>query len=126
VPAFVFCATDRLASRWHVAAMLAGECLTGFFAVWTVHHGCGAHEPGRTQRGEWLNRLSYSMFFHAEHHLFPAVPTGHLDVLARRLDAVTAEVSRRQVLRFGVEQEETGGTEWENQDNIQNREAQAI
>lgn len=84
--------------KWHVGAMLTGECLTGFFAVWTVHHGCAAHEPGRTQRGAWLNRISYSMFFHAEHHLFPAVPTGHLPELARRLDRVAPDVSRKQVL----------------------------
>lgn len=85
--------------QWHVAAMLAGECLTGFFAVWTVHHGCEANEPGRTQRGRWLNRLSYSMFFHAEHHLFPAVPTAHLGELARRLDATGW--SERSVVPFG-------------------------
>jgi fatty acid desaturase len=90
-----------IALRWHVAAMLAGECFTGFFAVWTVHHGCNSHEPGRTQRGLWLNRISYSMFFHAEHHLFPAVPTGHLHELARRLDAATPEFSQRPVLSFG-------------------------
>jgi fatty acid desaturase len=127
VLAFALCAAARFALRWHVAAMLAGECLTGFFAVWTVHHGCSAHEPGRTQRGEWLNRLSYSMFFHAEHHLFPAVPTGHLYLLARRLDAVMPEVSRRQVLSFGgIEQEETEGREWGNQDNIQNEKALAV
>lgn len=95
-----FGVTDWLALRWHVAAMLAGECLTGFFAVWTVHHGCDAHEPGRTQRGKWLNRLSYSMFFHAEHHLFPAVPTGHLHLLAERLDAAMPELRQPQVLGF--------------------------
>ena len=122
-----FAAADWLALRWHVAAMLAGECLTGFFAVWTVHHGCGAHEPGRTQRGKWLNRVSYSMFFHAEHHLFPAVPTGHLHALARRLDAVMPEVSRRQVLSFGeIEQKEKERTMLENQDNLQNAKGQAL
>jgi fatty acid desaturase len=84
--------------RWHVQAMLLGECLTGFFAVWTVHHGCGPHEPGRTQRGQWLNLLSYSMFYHAEHHLFPAVPTAHLPELARRLDAAALGLSGKQVL----------------------------
>jgi fatty acid desaturase len=118
------CVSDWLALRWHVSAMLAGECLTGFFAVWTVHHGCSAHEPGRTQRGKWLNRLSYSMFFHAEHHLFPAVPTGHLHVLARRLDVTMPEVSRRQVFRFGGMEQE--GPEWENHHNIQSKKVQAI
>ncbi len=80
------------ALRWHVGAMLIGESMTGFFAVWTVHHGC---EPeglfARTQRGRWVNRLCYGMFFHAEHHLFPAVPTCHLPILAERLDTASAE-----------------------------------
>lgn len=88
------------ALQWHVAVMLAGECLTGFFAVWTVHHGCdpaGLHS--RTQRGRWLNRLSYNMFFHAEHHLFPAVPTCRLARLAERLDAAVPEIRWPQVMR---------------------------
>jgi len=51
------------------------------------------------------------MFFHAEHHLFPAVPTGHLHVLASRLDVAVPEVSRRQVLRLGGIEEEKQGTE---------------
>jgi fatty acid desaturase len=89
------------ALRWHTAAMLAGECFTGFFAVWTVHHGCDAHEPGRKQRGRWLNLVSYSMFLHAEHHLFPAVPTAHLKQLARRIDAAMPGGYRRQVMSFG-------------------------
>jgi hypothetical protein len=100
VVVFAFFARS-LALRWHVAAMLAGECFTGFFAVWTVHHGCSSHEPGRTQRGRWLNLISYSMFFHAEHHLFPAVPTPHLQELARRLDATMPQFSQRRVLPFG-------------------------
>jgi fatty acid desaturase len=40
------------------------------------------------------NFLSYSMFFHLEHHLFPAVP---LPVLAQRLDATVPGFSKRQV-----------------------------
>ena len=103
VVGFTFCFPVWTALRWHVTAMLTGECLTGFFAVWTVHHGCKAHEPGRTQRGRWLNLISYSMFFHAEHHLFPAVPTGHLAELACRLDAAMPEFSHRSVLPLGNE-----------------------
>lgn len=74
--------------RWHFAAMLLGECFTGFFAVWTVHRGCAAGEPGRTERAGWINLISYSMFYHAEHHIYPAVPTIHLGKLAQRLDIV--------------------------------------
>jgi fatty acid desaturase len=87
------------ALRGHVLAMLVGESLTGFFAVWTVHHDC---EPdglfARTQRGRWVNRLCYGMFYHAEHHLFPAVPTCHLPVLAERLDAAMGGAGWKQVV----------------------------
>ena len=30
--------------RYHVLAMAVGQCLTSFFAVWTVHHDCD--QPG--------------------------------------------------------------------------------
>ena len=84
--------------RWHVGAMVAGECFSGLFAVWSVHHGCDERTVARTQRGWWKNFVSYSMFYHLEHHLFPAVPTSHLPELARRLDRVTGEGRRRQVI----------------------------
>ena len=81
------------ALQWHVAVMLVGESMTGFFAVWTVHHGCDPHGlHSRTQRGRWMTLISYSMFFHAEHHLFPAVPTCRLARLAERLDAAAPEI----------------------------------
>ncbi len=92
-------AWHNIALCWHVAAMLAGESMTGFFAVWTVHHDC---EPdglfARTQRGRWVNLILYSMFFHAEHHLFPLVPTCHLGQLAARLDAAAPDVRWKQVI----------------------------
>jgi fatty acid desaturase len=69
----------------HISVMLIGECFTGFFAVWTVHHDC-EDASGRTQRGDWLNRMSYNMFLHNEHHSYPAVPTVHLHRLANRMD----------------------------------------
>jgi fatty acid desaturase len=86
------------ALQWHVVAMLMGECFVGFFAVWTVHHGCDEHVPYRTLRSRWLNRLFYNMFLHTEHHLFPAVPTCHLGKLARRIDRATD--AYRKVLVF--------------------------
>lgn len=87
------------ALRWHVVAMLVGECFTGFFAVWTVHHGCVDDQPaGRTLRRPWLNRLTYHMFLHAEHHLYPAVPTGHLTELGRRIDAAGQDIARHPVV----------------------------
>ncbi len=84
--------------RYHVAAMIAGQCLTSFFAVWTVHHDCDEGTPlARTLRGFLKNFATYNMFFHVEHHLFPAVPTCHLPELAERLDRAAPEVTRMRV-----------------------------
>lgn len=87
------------ALRWHMAAMAVGECMTAFFAVWIVHRGC-EHDGqiARTQRGWMKNLVSYSMFYHLEHHLWPAVPTCHLPRLAERLDRVEPGVRERQVV----------------------------
>lgn len=89
----------NFALRGHVIAMLVGESMTGFFAVWTVHHGCDSDGLyARTQRGRWINLFCYSMFYHAEHHLFPLVPTCHLSRLAIRLDAAVPEFHWKQVI----------------------------
>jgi fatty acid desaturase len=94
------------ALQWHVAAMLLGECLTGFFAVWTVHHDCDpAVDIGRTQRRRWLNALTYHMFLHLEHHLFPAVPTAHLPQLSERIDQAAPEFMTKQVLTLNNRQQ---------------------
>jgi len=104
VAAVVICAIlarDFHGLRWHVAAMAVGECLTGFFAVWTVHRGCDTQGAiARTQRGHWVNRLSYGMFYHSEHHLFPLVPTCHLGTLAERIDRASSEFADQQVMQF--------------------------
>jgi hypothetical protein len=84
--------------RYHVLTMVVGQCLTSFFAVWTVHHDC--EQPGpfaRTLRGLLKNAATYNMFFHVEHHLFPAVPTCHLPQLAERLDQAAPELTRLRV-----------------------------
>lgn len=84
---------------YHAIAMTAGECFTAFFAVWIVHHGTEDHiYPARTQRGWLKNWISYSMFLHAEHHLFPSVPTFRLRELARRLDSAAPEIAGKQVI----------------------------
>jgi hypothetical protein len=84
--------------RYHVAAMAVGQCLTSFFAVWTVHHDCDRTGLfARTLRGVLKNGATYNMFFHIEHHLFPAVPTCHLPQLAQRLDQVAPELTRLRV-----------------------------
>jgi fatty acid desaturase len=94
----VFAVLDVPVLRYHVLAMALGQCLTAFFAVWTVHHGCDrSHHIARTLRHPLKNWLSYSMFFHVEHHLFPTVPTCHLSVLAQRLDRAAPELQEKRV-----------------------------
>ena len=61
---------------YHIAVMIVGE-----FA--------------RTQRGTWKNKITFSMFYHLEHHLFPAVPTIKLPELARRIDSMLPEIEKR-------------------------------
>src|SRR5439155_18466156 len=59
---------------YHLLAMMAGQCMTAFFAVWTVHHGCSRAGPlARTVRNRFRAVVTFSMFFHLEHHLFPQV-----------------------------------------------------
>jgi fatty acid desaturase len=78
---------------YHLLAMSCGQCLTAFFAVWITHHHCSDDAlVARTQRARLVNFLSYGMFFHLEHHLFPAVPVSRLGRLAARLDAAVPEL----------------------------------
>ena len=80
--------------RYHLAVMVVAQCLTAFFAVWITHHGCdGETLVARTQRSRLVNFLTYNMFFHLEHHLFPAVPVKRLGRLAARIDAAFPEVA---------------------------------
>ncbi len=74
---------------WHWIAMLLAQCFTALFAVWITHRGCSESAlVARTQRGRMVNAVSYNMFFHLEHHLFPGVPVKRLPELAERLEAV--------------------------------------
>jgi len=94
----VFAVLDVAALKYHVIVMAAGQCLTAFFAVWTVHHDCDrSHFIARTLRGWLKNALTFSMFFHVEHHLFPKVPTCHLGRLAQRLDDAAPELQQKRV-----------------------------
>jgi len=81
---------------YHFVVMLIGEFLMAFFAVWLVHHDTHEHpELARTQREGWKNKLTFSMFYHLEHHLFPAVPTIKLPELARRMDEALPEITKK-------------------------------
>jgi fatty acid desaturase len=84
----------------HELAMLAGECLTAFFAVWIVHR-CSNHVPtkSRTERNRWINMLSYNMLLHADHHAYPAVPTIHWRALAKRREDADERIEDSVVQR---------------------------
>lgn len=98
IVAAVFGLLPAGAAWYHLAAMGVGHCLTAFFAVWTVHHGCDRHHfIARTLRGRAKNLVSYHMFRHVEHHLFPAVPTCHLWRVSERLDEAAPELKAMQV-----------------------------
>lgn len=89
---------DEAWLRYHVIAMTTGQCFSAFFAVWTVHHDCDrTHFIARTLRNDVKSFVSYNMFYHVEHHLFPAVPTCHLPELSKRLDKVAPELRSKNV-----------------------------
>jgi fatty acid desaturase len=89
---------DVPVAKYHVIAMLVGQCLTAFFAVWTVHHDCDrSHYIARTLRNPLKSLISFDMFFHLEHHLFPRVPTCHLSRLSTRIDQAAPELKSKQV-----------------------------
>ena len=82
---------DLDALKIHTVIMLLSHAISPMFTVWSVHHDCEAGSPNndydsRTLRSKWLSLLALNMFYHLEHHAYPAVPTCHLPELARRLD----------------------------------------
>lgn len=83
---FVVCWLQIQFLMFHIVVMLLAESLSAFFAVWTVHHDIDDETIARTQRKGWKNFVTMNMFYHLEHHLFPAVPTIKLPELARRID----------------------------------------
>tara|TARA_B110000211_G_C14034191_1_gene533661 strand:- start:208 stop:924 length:717 start_codon:yes stop_codon:yes gene_type:complete len=82
---------------YHVIIMIIGEFLMAFFAVWTVHHHTEDNDGlARTQRKGWKNKITFSMFYHLEHHLFPAIPTIKLPELANRIDQALPDLEKRE------------------------------
>ena len=95
---FAFVLWNNRVLRYHLTAMAIGQCLTAFFAVWTVHHHCDrTHYIARTLRNKIKNGITFNMFLHVEHHLFPRVPTCHLPELSRRIDLAAPELKTKIV-----------------------------
>lgn len=69
-------------------ALLAANAVVPMVGIWGVHRGCA---PGpsiaRSSRQGWLQRISFNMLYHDEHHAWPGIPARHLPRLAQRLDA---------------------------------------
>lgn len=81
---------------FHIGFMVFSELMMAFFAVWVVHrHTHENPQFARTQRSRWKNWLSFSMFYHLEHHLFPAVPTIKLKKLAERIDQEIPDLEKK-------------------------------
>jgi len=75
--------------KTHTVLMLLSHAVSPIFTVWSVHHDCEddcSNFDSRTLRSSWMSPLAYNMFFHLEHHTYPAIPTCHLPALAERLD----------------------------------------
>lgn len=80
--------------------------------IWAVHRGCAKGRfRARTSRSILLNTLTVHLFNHLEHHLYPAVPTCHLPVLARRLDVQwQGRVSPPDILEWRQARFRSGGS----------------
>ena len=90
--------SDYLNLQLFVYSMLFANCLTAFFCVWLVHYDCdGYNKVSRTVRNPLINKLSFNMFLHVEHHLFPQVPTCNLGELAKRIDKVSDKFKKNSV-----------------------------
>ncbi|MFB2539516.1 MULTISPECIES: fatty acid desaturase family protein [unclassified Acinetobacter] len=81
--------------------MFLANALVGIVGVWGMHHDCDGHDViARTERNPLVNALTFNLLYHAEHHLFPAVPSNHLPELAKRLDAQAPEMTELAVIPF--------------------------
>ncbi|MCH1783165.1 fatty acid desaturase family protein [Psychrobacter glaciei] len=85
---------------YHVVVMILANTMVGFFAVWSVHHGCDDVVYARSERHPLINLLTFNLLYHIEHHLFPAVPTNHLPKLAKRLDTAAPQWTQQPVIPF--------------------------
>ena len=69
--------------------MLIANILAPMVGIWAVHREGDELGFARSCRHRWINALTCGMFYHAEHHAFPAVPTSQLSVLAKRIDTAS-------------------------------------
>lgn len=81
--------------------MFVANALVGLIGVWGMHHDCDDTAIARTERNPLVNALTFNLFYHVEHHLFPAVPTHHLPELAKRLERIAPELTRLPVIPKG-------------------------
>ncbi|MCM8525703.1 MAG: fatty acid desaturase [Lentisphaeraceae bacterium] len=104
---FIYCVLAApLFLQIFIYSMLFANCLTAFFCVWLVHYALEEHNGlGRTVRNPILNILSFNMFLHVEHHLFPQVPTYNLVRLAKRIDLQTNKFKENSVFGFKLRKE---------------------
>ena len=85
-------------AAYHLITMVLANASVGVIAVWGVHHDCGDEVMARTERNNLVNALTFNLLYHAEHHLFPAVPSNHLPELARRLDEAFPSATQLRVI----------------------------
>ena len=95
---------------YQFVVMFGMNTLAGLIAVWGLHHDCDDKDPlllARTERNPFVNALSFNLFYHAEHHLFPAVSTHNLPKLAKRLDKVVPSIRQNKVVGIWQHKNET-------------------
>ena len=85
-------------AAYHLITMVLANASVGVIAVWGVHHDCGDDVIARTERNRLVNALTFNLLYHAEHHLFPAVPSNNLPELARRLDEAFLSATQLRVI----------------------------
>lgn len=89
---------------YQFAVMFVMNAFAGLIAVWGLHHDCDDNDiiNAGTERNRLVNAMSFNLFYHAEHHLFPAVPTHNLPKLAKRLDKVAPQIAQNKVVDFST------------------------
>ncbi|WLF83639.1 fatty acid desaturase [Moraxella sp. ZY210820] len=92
---------------YQFCVMFVANALVGVVGVWGMHHDCDDDVVARTERNPIINLLTFNLFYHVEHHLFPAVPTNHLPELAKRLDKIAPEMTQLAVISILQKKQDT-------------------